>query len=63
MPVDDRFRQHVSLLVRVLPCVTEEKCFALKGGTAINLFVCSPRNEYCNRGLLGYGKWIKSTSA
>ena len=39
MPVDDRFRQQVSLLVCVLPCVAEEKCFALKGGTAINLFV------------------------
>jgi hypothetical protein len=26
-------------LLRVLPFITEEECFALKGGTAINLFV------------------------
>ncbi|MDA3938617.1 MAG: nucleotidyl transferase AbiEii/AbiGii toxin family protein [Spirochaetia bacterium] len=31
------FRQ-VSLLVRVLPIVGQSSCFALKGGTAINLF-------------------------
>ncbi|NQT58912.1 MAG: nucleotidyl transferase AbiEii/AbiGii toxin family protein [Bacteroidetes bacterium] len=31
------FRQ-VELLVRVLPAVSESACFALKGGTAINLF-------------------------
>lgn len=29
----------VRLLVRVLPLVAKERCFALKGGTAINLFV------------------------
>jgi predicted nucleotidyltransferase component of viral defense system len=33
------YRKQVALLVRVLPFVTEETCFALKGGTAINLFV------------------------
>jgi len=33
------FRQ-VELVVRVLPLVAAEPCFALKGGTAINLFVC-----------------------
>jgi predicted nucleotidyltransferase component of viral defense system len=32
------FRQ-VELLVRVLPHVAKQNCFALKGGTAINLFV------------------------
>lgn len=32
------FRQ-VQLLVAVLPLVAKESCFALKGGTAINLFV------------------------
>ncbi|WP_230460542.1 nucleotidyl transferase AbiEii/AbiGii toxin family protein [Sansalvadorimonas verongulae] len=32
------FKQ-VQLLVRLLPLVSEEPCFALKGGTAINLFV------------------------
>ena len=39
MPFDPRFRQQVQLLVSVLPLVAEERCFALKGGTAINLFV------------------------
>jgi predicted nucleotidyltransferase component of viral defense system len=35
----DSYRSQVALLVRVLPFVAEEKAFALKGGTAINLFV------------------------
>lgn len=35
---DNRFYGQVQLLVRVLPYVAEENCFALKGGTAINLF-------------------------
>ena len=39
MPVDERYRRQVALLVRALPFVAEEKCFALKGGTAINLFI------------------------
>lgn len=33
------YYRQVQLLVRVLPFVFEEQCFALKGGTAINLFV------------------------
>src|SRR5712692_7134933 len=33
------YRRQVALLIRVLPLVAEEKCFALKGGTAINLFI------------------------
>lgn len=33
------YRRQVSLLVRILPLIAEEQCFALKGGTAINLFV------------------------
>ena len=32
------YSEQVELLVRVLPIVAEEECFALKGGTAINLF-------------------------
>lgn len=32
------FKQ-VQLLIRILPFIEKEKCFALKGGTAINLFV------------------------
>ncbi len=38
MPADT-FRAQVALLVRVLPYVAAETCFALKGGTAINLFI------------------------
>ncbi|WP_459676660.1 nucleotidyl transferase AbiEii/AbiGii toxin family protein [Acidisoma sp. 7E03] len=35
----DTYQQQVALLIRVLPFVAEERAFALKGGTAINLFV------------------------
>jgi predicted nucleotidyltransferase component of viral defense system len=33
------YRRQVQLLIRVLPSIVEEASFALKGGTAINLFV------------------------
>jgi len=33
------YYRQVQLLVRVLPIISKETCFALKGGTAINLFV------------------------
>lgn len=33
------YYKQVSLLIRLLPMVEQEACFALKGGTAINLFV------------------------
>jgi predicted nucleotidyltransferase component of viral defense system len=39
MAFADIYRRQVTLLMRLLPFVAEEKCFALKGGTAINLFV------------------------
>ena len=39
MTVRDPYRRQVSLLVQILPFVADEKCFALKGGTAINLFI------------------------
>ncbi len=39
MAFADLYRKQVALLLRVLPAVAEESCFALKGGTAINLFV------------------------
>ncbi|WP_290478768.1 nucleotidyl transferase AbiEii/AbiGii toxin family protein [Hyphomonas sp. UBA1923] len=39
MPYSEQYRRQVELLVRVLPFVADEPCFALKGGTAINLFV------------------------
>jgi predicted nucleotidyltransferase component of viral defense system len=35
----DSYRQQVSLLIRAIPFVAKEDVFALKGGTAINLFV------------------------
>jgi len=39
MELRDSYRQQVALLIRVIPFVAAEKDFALKGGTAINLFV------------------------
>jgi len=39
MELRDSYRQQVALLIRVVPFVAAEKDFALKGGTAINLFV------------------------
>ena len=33
------YRRQAALLIRTLPLVAEETCFALKGGTAINLFI------------------------
>jgi predicted nucleotidyltransferase component of viral defense system len=39
MPVDEGYRKQAALLVRTVPLVAAETCFALKGGTAINLFL------------------------
>lgn len=39
MAFSDIYRRQVELLIRTLPAVAEEECFALKGGTAINLFI------------------------
>ena len=39
MAFQDAYRQQVALLIRTIPFVAQEQCFALKGGTAINLFV------------------------
>ena len=39
MPEPDLYRRQVALVLRTLPLVAVETCFALKGGTAINLFV------------------------
>ena len=39
MAANEEYRRQVALLVQALPFVAEESCFALKGGTAINLFV------------------------
>ncbi|MCU7944538.1 MAG: nucleotidyl transferase AbiEii/AbiGii toxin family protein [Candidatus Thiodiazotropha sp. (ex Cardiolucina cf. quadrata)] len=38
MPVNERYRAQVDLLIRCLPAVAKVRTFALKGGTAINLF-------------------------
>ena len=35
----ERYAAQVALLVRMLPEIAEEESFALKGGTAINLFI------------------------
>ncbi len=39
MPFHDQYQGQVRLLMRLLPIVAQESCLALKGGTAINLFV------------------------
>ncbi|WP_156839837.1 nucleotidyl transferase AbiEii/AbiGii toxin family protein [Novosphingobium aquimarinum] len=39
MAFQDAYRQQVALLIRAIPFLAQEQCFALKGGTAINLFV------------------------
>jgi predicted nucleotidyltransferase component of viral defense system len=39
MPVDEAYRKQVSLLIKTVPLVAPETAFALKGGTAINLFL------------------------
>ncbi len=38
MPINEVYQAQVRLLMRLLPIVAQEDCFALKGGTAINLF-------------------------
>lgn len=37
--ISEAYRAQVDLLLQVLPHTTKEDSFALKGGTAINLFV------------------------
>jgi hypothetical protein len=39
MPFADVYRRQVVLLIHTLPVIAEEKGLALKGGTAINLFM------------------------
>jgi hypothetical protein len=39
MAASEQYRRQAALLVRTIPLVAAETCFALKGGTAINLFV------------------------
>lgn len=37
--LDQAFVAQVDLLLRIIPYVAEEKSLALKGGTAINMFI------------------------
>lgn len=37
--MDKKYHQQVRLLLEVLPYVMKEDCFALKGGTALNMFM------------------------
>jgi predicted nucleotidyltransferase component of viral defense system len=39
MAFDEAYGRQVALVVKTLPIVAQEGCFALKGGTAINLFL------------------------
>jgi predicted nucleotidyltransferase component of viral defense system len=39
MDRESTYYQQVALLIRMLPVVATESVFALKGGTAINLFI------------------------
>lgn len=39
MAFNETYRRQVALLLRTMPFIAEEASFALKGGTAINLFV------------------------
>jgi predicted nucleotidyltransferase component of viral defense system len=39
VPFEEQYRRQVALLLRTIPLVAVEDCFALKGGTAINLFI------------------------
>ncbi|WP_371260915.1 nucleotidyl transferase AbiEii/AbiGii toxin family protein [Bradyrhizobium sp. Cp5.3] len=38
MPLSEKYRHQVALLIETVPFVAAEPDFALKGGTAINLF-------------------------
>ena len=37
MPFSDQYHRQVSLLVRILPYVAQEECFALKGLSLIHI--------------------------
>lgn len=43
------YKKKVELLLRILPFVTDVECFAVHGGTAINLFVNNLPNLPCTR--------------
>ena len=37
--IDDKYLKQVHLLLRIIPSIAKENCFAVHGGTAINLFI------------------------
>lgn len=37
--INRKYHEQVDLLLQLIPYIAKEKCFALKGGTAINLFI------------------------
>ena len=37
--MNNEYKEKVRLLLRIFPIVMDEQCFAVHGGTAINLFV------------------------
>jgi hypothetical protein len=39
MEITQQYKDRVSLLLDILPIVAKRKCFALKGGTALTLFI------------------------
>jgi hypothetical protein len=38
MSISEKYRNQVSLLLEIMPYVAKESVFALKGGSAINMF-------------------------
>jgi hypothetical protein len=45
MPLAEAYRKQVALLIKIVPLVAMETSFALKGGTAINLFLRDRRSR------------------
>ena len=39
MKIAPQYKDQVGLLLDILPIIAKKKCFALKGGTALNLFI------------------------
>ena len=37
--INQEYKERVRLLLRIIPIISTEECFAVHGGTAINLFV------------------------
>ena len=45
--IADTYLKQVQLLIRIIPAIANEDCFAVHGGTAINLFLRNmPRLSY-----------------